>query len=292
MRVPLPDWGVTVFESRHGQGFFGQLHDDFAKFLLLLSGEAVWNAAGRTLRLGPNSLVHIPAGLTHDQRDLPGNPVTLYAVHYRPGVLPSRLSEALTSLGMVCWNLGEEGLSLRAFRSDLREMLFEQATRREGWEEVVRGCFSHLAVRALRLHRRHSSGDQAAWGAKLESRLRVANYLRKMESTFYRQQTLEEAAASAGLSRRHFTEIFRKLSGETWHRHLERLRLNHARRLLTETDSSVLAVTFECGFENPSNFHRVFKRAFGCSPNAIREQPDPLRRRVKPTLDGQRSRPG
>ena len=53
---------------------------------------------------------------------------------------------------------------------------------------------------------------------------------------------------------------------------IENLRLEHARRLLLETENSVLAVAFECGFENASNFHRAFKAAFGCSPSVFRQR--------------------
>jgi hypothetical protein len=50
------------------------------------------------------------------------------------------------------------------------------------------------------------------------------------------------------------------------------LRLNHAAGLLAETDHSVLAVAFESGFDDLSNFNHGFKAAYGCSPLTYRGQ--------------------
>ena len=49
------------------------------------------------------------------------------------------------------------------------------------------------------------------------------------------------------------------------------LRLQHARQLLARTDNSVIAIAFEAGFEDLSNFNRAFKQAYGSSPKAYRD---------------------
>jgi AraC-like DNA-binding protein len=270
--VPIPVWGVVVYESRHAPGFVGQLRDDFSKFLLVIAGRARWAGSSRVFNLHTNSLIHIPAGVPHTQEDLPNDPVTLYAIHYRDEILPSPITRALSEAGILHWNLDGSARPLaRPFRSDFQEMLFEQATRREGWELVLRSCLGQMAVRALRMHLRRTSQSEPLFEKGRDSAQRVATYISKLESRFYRQQTLDEAARATGLSRRQFTELFRKITGTTWHKHVEFLRLEHAQKLLLESETTTLAVAFECGFENPSNFHRAFKRALGCSPSAFRE---------------------
>jgi AraC family L-rhamnose operon regulatory protein RhaS len=80
-----------------------------------------------------------------------------------------------------------------------------------------------------------------------------------LKSRFFRQQTISEAASAMGLSRRQFTELFRKVTGQSWCQYVLGLRLNHAAGLLADTDRSVVAVAFESGFDDLSGFNHSFK---------------------------------
>ena len=48
---------------------------------------------------------------------------------------------------------------------------------------------------------------------------------------------------------------------------MRRTRVEHAKRLLEQTDRTVLSIAFECGFEDLSTFYRAFKREVDESPN-------------------------
>lgn len=50
------------------------------------------------------------------------------------------------------------------------------------------------------------------------------------------------------------------------------LRLAYARHLLKYTDHSVLDISMECGFENPSHFYHLFAASVGHSPAAFRRK--------------------
>ena len=91
------------------------------------------------------------------------------------------------------------------------------------------------------------------------------------KTRFFRQETLDDAARSVGLSRRQFTALFREVAGQSWLEHRTLLRLQHARQLLARTENSVIAIAFEAGFEDLSNFNRAFKQAYGSSPKAYRD---------------------
>lgn len=272
--VPMPDFGVCVFESRHGPGFIApKLQDEFSKFLLVISGQARWDGDGKMYLVGANSLVHVPRGILHRQEDVPSDPVTLFAIHYRPEVLSAPFARELDARRFTHWNLSGSELPLaRYFRADFREMLFEQGTQRKGWETIMLSCLGHLAVRAMRLSQRPGDSFHPAFEKESSGAERVATYVRRLQSTFYSQRSLEDAAQTTGLSRRQFTELFRKITSQSWKEYLQKLRLAHARDLLARTDKSVVAVAFESGFEDLSHFHRVFKQAFDLSPLAYRKK--------------------
>jgi AraC-like DNA-binding protein/mannose-6-phosphate isomerase-like protein (cupin superfamily) len=271
--VPVPGFGVAVFESRHGPGFVGELRDEFSKFLLIIAGQAAWEAEGKKIAVTTDSLVHIPAGLSHRQQDSAYDPVVLYAIHYRPTVLPDFLRTDLLKHGLIHWNLSSYvPLLARAVRSDFQEMLFEQGSHRQGWEWVLCSRLIELAVRTIRICHQDLDGRQPLFMKGTDSAERVARYALQLQSRFYQHQTLDEAAVETGLSRRQFTDMFRKVTGESWKQYIHRLRLEHGRKLLLETDTTVTAAAFESGFEDLSYFNHAFKKAYSCSPQAIRNQ--------------------
>ena len=271
--VPVPEFGVVVFESRHGPGFVGELKDDFSKFLLIIAGRAQWEAGGQRLAVATDSLVHIPAGLSHRQQDTANEPVVLYAIHYRPAVLPEFLRQELRTRGLLHWELPAYLPSMaRAVRSEFQEMLFEQGDQRAGWEWVLCSRLVELAVRSLRICHQDQSGQRPMFIKGTDSAERVARYALRLETQFYLQQTLDEAAVATGLSRRQFTEMFRKVTGASWKQYIQQMRLQHSRKLLLQTDKTVTAVAFESGFEDLSYFNHAFKKAFAFSPQAFRLQ--------------------
>jgi AraC family L-rhamnose operon regulatory protein RhaS len=272
-RIPLPGHGVVVFESRHAPGFAGELRDDFAKFLLVVAGRARWDCAGSSCLLEPGMLVHIAAGVPHAQRDLPGQPVTLYAIHFRPQLLPQAVYAALAGPGMLPI-AARGGRGVQQVRPLFQEMLFEQDARPPGWEAVLHARLLEIAALGLR---RAAEPAAAAPVRDRDGIGRVSGYVRQLGTSFFRPASIAAAAQAVGLSRRQFTELFRKVTGESWSRHVQRLRLEHAARLLAGGERSVTAVAFESGFEDLSHFHHAFKKAHGCTPGDYRgrHRPEP-----------------
>lgn len=62
--------------------------------------------------------------------------------------------------------------------------------------------------------------------------------------------------------------LVKRATGKTFSRVLRELRMQRARELLERPDVSVAQVARLCGYENPSNFYRVFKEEFGVTPRA------------------------
>jgi AraC family L-rhamnose operon regulatory protein RhaS len=226
--------------------------------------------------VGPDTLFHIAAGVPHRQRDLPGEPVTLYAIHYRPDLLAPVLAGDLSRLGMLPLDLSSARIDqARPVRSLFQEMLFEQGECVLGWEMLLGARLTELAVWTLRLAQHLAAPAKPERVAGSDSATRVAGYALRLRTHFYRPETLEEAASAVSLSRRQFTELFRQVTGTSWRRYVQDLRLEHARKLLTKTDKSVTAVAFECGFEDLSHFHHLFKSELGCTPLAFRNHSRP-----------------
>jgi AraC-like DNA-binding protein len=84
--------------------------------------------------------------------------------------------------------------------------------------------------------------------------------------------TLQEMAESAGLSMTHFSQMFRRSTGESPHQFVLRHRVERAKEMLRAAEARVLDVAVACGFKTQQHFARVFRRVCGASPTEYREE--------------------
>jgi len=84
--------------------------------------------------------------------------------------------------------------------------------------------------------------------------------------------TLSELAESVGLSTAHFSEMFRRSTGETPHQFVLRYRIERAKEMLRAPETRILDVALACGFKTQQHFARVFRSNCGLSPTEYRHQ--------------------
>ncbi|PQP82727.1 AraC family transcriptional regulator [Paenibacillus sp. PCH8] len=90
-------------------------------------------------------------------------------------------------------------------------------------------------------------------------------------SAYYDQPlSLEQTAAAAQLSVNHFLRNYKQLFGTSPHRYLTECRLQAAKRLLLDTDTSVTHICYDVGFESLGSFSSLFTRRFDTSPTQLR----------------------
>lgn len=98
---------------------------------------------------------------------------------------------------------------------------------------------------------------------------RIIKYI---ENNYMEKITIEDISAELGLSKSHFMKFFRNTMGTTFTQYLNDYRLTMASRLLVSSDSSILDIAAEAGFENLSHFNRLFKKRFGVTPREYRRE--------------------
>lgn len=77
---------------------------------------------------------------------------------------------------------------------------------------------------------------------------------------------LTRLAKECGLSVSHFARSFRRTFGTSVHRYLIRQRVEGAKLLLSDTESSLLDVALRLGFSDQAAFSRTFKSVVGAPP--------------------------
>ncbi|MBQ8279032.1 MAG: helix-turn-helix transcriptional regulator [Roseburia sp.] len=103
----------------------------------------------------------------------------------------------------------------------------------------------------------------------LEKLKRILKYI---ENHYMHKITIADAAAEVSLSQSHFMKYFKNTMGTSFIDYLGEYRLTMASRLLLSSDSSILAISEEVGYDNLSYFNRTFKKRYGMTPSAYRKK--------------------
>jgi len=99
---------------------------------------------------------------------------------------------------------------------------------------------------------------------------RLGRVMAHLENNFRADVTMEEMARVAGLSPGAFSRFFKKLAHRTFVSYRNACRIREACRLLAESDLSITAIAFDCGFNNLANFNRRFLEEKGMTPRQYR----------------------
>ncbi|MBE4738694.1 GlxA family transcriptional regulator [Streptomyces caniscabiei] len=149
---------------------------------------------------------------------------------------------------------------------DLALALVEEDIGREAALAIAR----HLVVFLRR------PGNQAQFSAQLAAQTARREPLREVQRWITEHPgddlSVEHLAARARLSPRHFARAFRTETGMTPGRYVDRVRLEHARRLLEDTSDGVEEVSRACGYGTAEAMRRAFVKALAISPAEYRRR--------------------
>jgi transcriptional regulator GlxA family with amidase domain len=126
-------------------------------------------------------------------------------------------------------------------------------------------------------------GNQSQFSATLAAQQPQREPLREVQRRIVEDvaaaHSVEEMAAQAQMSPRHFARAFRAETGVTPARYVERVRLEAARRRLEDTAEPVASVASACGFGTAETMRRVFLRALEVGPAEYRRRFQSITRR-------------
>ncbi|MFC9295292.1 GlxA family transcriptional regulator [Streptomyces sp. NPDC057011] len=119
-------------------------------------------------------------------------------------------------------------------------------------------------------------GNQAQFSAQLEAQTARREPLRDVQQWITEHPdgdlSVEALAARARLSPRHFARAFQSETGVTPGRYVERVRVEHARRLLEDSGAGVAQISRACGYGTPEALRRAFVKTLGQSPAEYRRR--------------------
>ena len=149
-------------------------------------------------------------------------------------------------------------------------MLTSLLGEKRGFYAVLR-FMAILYELSLDEHARILSSNSFARVRHMVDSQRVNKVQDYVEEHYMDEIRLATLADMVGMTSVSFSRFFRQSTGQTFSDYLIAVRLEHASRLLLDSHMPIAEVCFECGFNNLSNFNRIFKKNKHCAPKVYRE---------------------
>ena len=92
-----------------------------------------------------------------------------------------------------------------------------------------------------------------------------------ISTQFMKRITIDSLSDQFDIPTSTLKRCFKGVYGTTIHHYLKECRINAAKRLLQESDQSILEIANTVGYENGSKFTSAFKEATGVTPSAYRK---------------------
>ena len=101
--------------------------------------------------------------------------------------------------------------------------------------------------------------------------MRMRPVLDYMDENYSEKIYIETLSDMITVSPDYFTKMFKDSIGKTPIDYINSIRINHALRLLSMTDTPISEIAEHMGFSNPNYFHKIFKQYMNTSPLAYRK---------------------
>ena len=164
----------------------------------------------------------------------------------------------------------ENGLS---FEGPEQESIKEQIislTRMQGFQSVT-AFLNILSTMANANRKRLVSGlFESDLGSSTKSR-RIAKVCEYIDQNLDKDLSLAEVAALVNMSESAFSHFFKKRTGLSYINYVNNQRIARACTLLSDTTLSASEICYDCGFNNKSNFIRIFRKKKNMTPIEYRK---------------------
>ena len=282
---PLPDTGIRFMTpafmieklARHpltkdcyptAMGFYPkasghhmerQRHDDN---LLIYCTDGTGELATADWRgqISAGQLILLPQGLQHLYRSSNSEPWTVFWVHFQgasTGVFTQYLGYREGKRPVV--DAGVSPVLIGAFTSLMEVRRTGYSTR--AFINAANQLRHLLTTTAIEIRANQARGHQ---GLQLEQ---VQGF---MLENIDQNLSLDVLAATANMSKFHFSNRYKTLTGYSPVKHFLNMKMEHACYLLDSSDLSVKAIASQLGYEDPLYFSRIFSKTIGMSPRSYR----------------------
>ncbi|NMO94318.1 AraC family transcriptional regulator [Paenibacillus lemnae] len=229
-------------------------------FQYTVSGQGAVCIEGQTYDLKPRTafMVEIPGEHRYFLPET-SSEWEFYFILFRQKNLSEQWAELVTRLGhtpCIPEDSGAIGL--------LKDMFHASANHRITDGYIASSLVYRFVMELFRFSETRRK-EKASWP------LPVQRAVQQLETSYCELQSLNELASNAGLSKYHFTRVFRDATGLTPISYLTKIRIERSVELLRSTSLSMEEIAREIGYSSGSYFIKVFRKWVGYPPGEVRD---------------------
>lgn len=271
-----------ISEITHPKGALELHSHDYFQIYYLRRGKIVHHLETSVAELGPGDVFIIPPELPH-YIETSSSELSFYSISFTRGfaadvretsALIKDFLHYLTELSQShvppSFSLGaKDTVFIDALVGRIMQEFSESETGKTPVIKAAMGLLLSLFARAYL--------DERCEDIKIRSdRDAVMHSVAYMQNHLSEKITLDEMARKTAMSKAAFCTAFGRIVGESFTRHLNRIRVENAAALISAGESAAVAAELS-GYTDFSTFWRNFKRRFGVSPSEYRQRSDDAR---------------
>ncbi|OPX45753.1 HTH-type transcriptional activator RhaR [Ruminiclostridium hungatei] len=245
---------------------------DFYEIFFYMSGRVTYIIEGKFYRLKPGDIILINNKELHRTIIEGGEAYERIVLWVKPDYV-TNLNTDSTDLTMCFessarkkYNLLRPDTETVAYLKTIVQKL-EKAYYNSGFgSEVLKNAYINELIVYLNKAYLYTKDEEIE--VDIEYNQKISNIIKYINTNLESELTLENISAQFYISKYHLLREFKKYTGFTIHRFIQKKRLIMARMLLKE-NVKVSEVSMLCGFGDYSNFIRTFKREYGISPKVF-----------------------
>lgn len=265
-RPNAPEGNLICYEHVHDSHVRVPTHSHgLLQIVYVFKGVGHFIANDEQVPVEPGSVIINPPYAPHAVVTEPSDPLHTFVITVCPSILalPRQVLKTLTTTPFAM-KLGEDPDKI--VRSLIRRIQQEQRAAAAHFQTAMRLLVDQLL---LSVYRWKSVGDP--WLVPDTTSQDEVEWIIEYLNTHYdKSVNLTHLSERTGVTSRHMRTLFKKATGTTMVRYLNRVRIEKAKELLRTTDLPVTEICYKVGYNNLSYFYRMFNDHVKAPPNAFR----------------------
>ena len=250
--------GISIYDCTVSRQDYPMHWHDFYEFELILDGEGSIVCNDKTYPIKPN-MISFVTPLDFHEIHMKSN-IYEFCIQFTPASISKEILAMFQNVKNPVFYCSEEQTErTRLLFNLLRDNIIPGNTGNEYNSHILESILISFKNEFETSHSEHE-----------QSPTTIQKALLYIHSHFKENPKMADVAKMLYLNENYFCSLFKEHMGETYKDYLKKLKLDHAKKLILNTNVPLTQISLECGYSSHSNFNRDFRNFFGISPTEMR----------------------